>query len=116
MHVLADRATFLIRGADSHGALSLVEVVLAPGGGILPHSHPDTDEVVYALEGQCRVALDETCSALTPGRLRLRSPAGCSRYPKRFRPAGAPAAGLGSGGWSRTDVCGAGRRLRRRGG
>ena len=67
MHVLADRATFLIRGADSHGALSLVEVVLAPGGAILPHSHPDTDEVVYALEGQCRVALDETCSALTPG-------------------------------------------------
>jgi quercetin dioxygenase-like cupin family protein len=67
MHVLADRATFLIQGADSHGALSLVEVMLAPGGSILPHSHPDTDEVVYALEGRCRLALDETCTVLTPG-------------------------------------------------
>lgn len=67
MHVLADRASFLIRGADSRGALSVVEVVLAPGGAILPHSHPDTDEVVYALDGRCLLTLAETCSVLTPG-------------------------------------------------
>jgi quercetin dioxygenase-like cupin family protein len=67
MHVLADRATFLIRGADSRGALSLVEVVLAPGGRILPHSHPDTDEVFYALEGRCLLHLADVATVLLPG-------------------------------------------------
>ncbi len=99
MHVLADRATFLIRGADSCGALSLVEVVLAPGGAILPHTHSDTEEVIYALEGRCLLRLGETSTVLLPGacafapRQVLHALRNDSDLPARLLLVSAPAAG-----------------------
>jgi len=51
MHVLAEVATFRVGASETGGALSLVELETSPGGGVAPHAHPDTDELLYVVEG-----------------------------------------------------------------
>jgi quercetin dioxygenase-like cupin family protein len=46
-----DQVTFLITGAETGGAFSLVEGSCPPGGGPPPHIHHREDESFYVLEG-----------------------------------------------------------------
>lgn len=43
------------RGEETHGALTLMESVVAPGEGPPLHVHTDDDEFVYVLEGRVHI-------------------------------------------------------------
>lgn len=49
--------TFKARGAQTNGALTLFENVIAPGDGPPLHTHADADESWYVLEGDLRFKL-----------------------------------------------------------
>lgn len=42
----------IISGKDTGGAYSVIEMLVPPGGGPPPHSHPLTQETFYVLEGE----------------------------------------------------------------
>lgn len=51
--------TFKARGADTNGALTLFENVIAPGDGPPLHAHAAEDESWYVLEGELRFKLGD---------------------------------------------------------
>src|SRR4051794_7097816 len=51
--------TFLVRGRQANGAMSVFRVVVPPGSGPPLHVHTDLDEAVYVLEGEVRWRLGE---------------------------------------------------------
>jgi quercetin dioxygenase-like cupin family protein len=60
--------THLVRGEESNGALSALEVVNGPGDGPPLHIHTREDETAYVLEGEFRWKLgDELISRTGPG-------------------------------------------------
>ncbi|TDX02121.1 cupin domain-containing protein [Dinghuibacter silviterrae] len=42
----------LISGDDTGGAYAVIEMQVPPGGGPLPHAHPDMQEMFYVAEGE----------------------------------------------------------------
>lgn len=42
----------LVSGKDTFGAYAVIEMLVPPGGGPPPHSHPLTQETFYLLEGE----------------------------------------------------------------
>ena len=67
VHVLADSATVKVGAHDGHGTISLVEVVLAPRGGVPAHTHAGDDETLYVLEGSLHVRVGEERVTLGAG-------------------------------------------------
>jgi quercetin dioxygenase-like cupin family protein len=56
--------TFKVRGAETAGALTALENVIAPGDGPPLHTHRDEDEAWYVLAGSLRFRLgDEEATA-----------------------------------------------------
>ncbi len=53
-----DGVSFLVTGAESHGACFIVEGIAAPGGGPPPHIHHFEDESFYILEGSITFQAD----------------------------------------------------------
>jgi quercetin dioxygenase-like cupin family protein len=54
-----DRITFLITGAETHGAFFMAEVCVAPGGGPAPHVHSREDESFYLQQGTLTLQLGD---------------------------------------------------------
>lgn len=77
LHVLVDSATVKVGVQDSAGTLSVIEVALAPGGGVPDHAHAGDDETLYVLEGSLDVRVGADRLALGAG--------GCA-----FAPRGTP--------------------------
>ncbi|WP_199562734.1 cupin domain-containing protein [Pedobacter chinensis] len=42
----------VISGEQTGGNYAVIEMIVPPGGGPPPHSHPDTQEMFYVLEGE----------------------------------------------------------------
>lgn len=80
--------TFKVRGAESHGSLTALENVIAPGDGPPLHTHANEDEAWYVLEGELQFRLGETTAAAPSGSFVFvpRGEPHCFRNPGR-RPA-----------------------------
>ena len=53
-----EAARFLLRGEDTGGLYSFYEVTVPAGEGSLLHTHEDTDEAFYVIEGRFEIKLD----------------------------------------------------------
>ena len=42
----------LISGEETNGNYAVIEMLVPPNGGPSPHSHPETQEIFYVVEGQ----------------------------------------------------------------
>lgn len=42
----------IISGEETNGSYAVIEMLVPPNGGPPPHSHPDTQEMFYVLQGQ----------------------------------------------------------------
>ena len=62
-----DRVTFLKTAAETGGELTLVEVELAPGGGVAPHYHGSYTERFIAITGELGVQVGNEQRTLRPG-------------------------------------------------
>jgi quercetin dioxygenase-like cupin family protein len=50
--VLGDLYTFKATGKQTHGALTIIDQIIRPGGGPPPHVHLREDEAFYVLSGR----------------------------------------------------------------
>jgi quercetin dioxygenase-like cupin family protein len=62
-----DYATFLKTSEETGGAITLVEIEVAPDGGTPPHYHKTYDEHFEVLEGTLEVLLGKEKHTLCPG-------------------------------------------------
>lgn len=86
-----------LRGRDTGGAFSMLEMEMAPHGGPHAHVHPREDEYFYVLSGDYEVVVDGVRRPAGPGDLVVvpqgtvhritAGPAG-GRHLTMFRPAG----------------------------
>ncbi|HZR84282.1 MAG TPA: cupin domain-containing protein [Candidatus Binatia bacterium] len=65
--VTGERATFVETAGESDGARSILEVEVAPGGGVPTHRHADHDERIAVLEGEIEVTVAGVRSRLRAG-------------------------------------------------
>lgn len=65
--VQKDYVTFIETAAETTGKRTLVEVELAPGGGVGIHYHKTYAEKFDCLEGELHVQLSKTVHVLRPG-------------------------------------------------
>jgi quercetin dioxygenase-like cupin family protein len=56
--VAGDRVRILIDAAATGGALGIIEVEIAPGGGPPPHEHSREDETFHVLSGEVVCTID----------------------------------------------------------
>ena len=54
-------------GADTGGAFCLLDVSLAPGVGVPPHTHTREDKTYYVLSGELKVEVGDQSFLLRPG-------------------------------------------------
>ncbi len=57
----------IISGAETNGAYAVVEMLVPPGGGPPPHSHPQTQEMFYLIEGELEFKTEAGKTLLQPG-------------------------------------------------
>lgn len=65
--IMKDEVTFLETSSESGGRHTLVDVKLAPGGGVDLHYHTDFAEEFICLEGELSIQVDDYITRLTPG-------------------------------------------------
>lgn len=69
IRVMGDQITFKLRAAETGGAFTLFEGVVAPGGGEPVHYHEREDETFWVLAGQATFLHGDAWSELGPGSL-----------------------------------------------
>lgn len=67
IRVMGDQITFKVRAAETGGAFTLFEGVVAPGGGEPIHYHEREDETFWVLAGQAAFLHGDTWSEAGPG-------------------------------------------------
>jgi quercetin dioxygenase-like cupin family protein len=60
---------FLVSGEETGGSCSAVEILVTPGNGAAPHSHPDANQQYYVLEGQLTFLIGHRTIQVGPGDL-----------------------------------------------
>jgi quercetin dioxygenase-like cupin family protein len=65
--VLGDLYTILATGKDTGGEYGVYEAVMQPQSMTPPHSHDQTDEAHYILEGEVEYQIEEQTIVATPG-------------------------------------------------
>lgn len=50
--VAGDNYRVIVGGADTGGSFSVLDMLIPPGGGPVPHAHPDIQEWFYVLDGE----------------------------------------------------------------
>ena len=80
-----ERATIMLRSADTHGAYAVVELTISPGGGQPLHIHHTMEETFYLLDGEVEFVTDAATTTAAAGSL-VRIPRGALRS---FRNVGA---------------------------
>lgn len=64
LSVVGDTYRTVITGKQTKGAYAVIDMLVPPGGGPGPHSHPDFQEAFYVLEGEVEVRTElETYTA-----------------------------------------------------
>ena len=53
--VVGDTNRILLTGESNNGTLACIDVLIPPGGGPIPHSHPGFHEYFYVIEGELTV-------------------------------------------------------------
>lgn len=53
--VVGDTNRILVSGKSNGGSMACIDVLIPPGGGPIPHSHPDFHEYFYIIEGELTV-------------------------------------------------------------
>lgn len=56
--VAGDNYRVIVGGKDTGGSFSVIDMLVPPGGGPAPHSHPDIQEWFYVLDGQLEYQTD----------------------------------------------------------
>lgn len=57
--MVGDTYRIVIDGKQTNGAYSLVDMLIPKGGGPAPHSHKDTQEAFYIIDGEIEVTTKE---------------------------------------------------------
>lgn len=78
--VQKDYVTFLKTAAETNGRYTLVEVELAPGGGVGIHYHKTYAEKFDCLDGELNVQVGRTVHALLPGQSATAHPLSNHRF------------------------------------
>jgi quercetin dioxygenase-like cupin family protein len=78
--IMKDRVTFLKTAADTHGAYTLVEVELAPGGGIELHYHKLISETFICQSGELSVQVNQKTHRLQPKQTVTAAPGTSHRF------------------------------------
>jgi mannose-6-phosphate isomerase-like protein (cupin superfamily) len=65
--ITGDRYSIKCSGNDTGGAFALIEAVVTPGNGPLPHIHSREDEAFYVLEGEIQFHVDGSIFTTTSG-------------------------------------------------
>src|ERR671916_2030898 len=80
-----DYATFLKTSEETGGAITLIEIEVAPDGGTPPHYHKTYDEHFEVLEGTLEVLLGKEKHTLRPGQKAVapRNTLHCFKNPAR---------------------------------
>ena len=55
LSVVGDTYRILITGKETGGAFAVIDMLIPPGGGPGPHSHPDFQESFYVIDGEIEV-------------------------------------------------------------
>lgn len=50
--VMGDNYRIVVSGKDTDGQYAIVDMIVPPGGGPTPHSHPDIHEAFFMIEGE----------------------------------------------------------------
>lgn len=66
-HLLGTLITFRATNATTGGAYTLVDVLVAPGGGAPPNTHPGDDETFFILEGSIEFTVGQETKVYGPG-------------------------------------------------
>lgn len=78
--IMKDRVTFLKTAADTHGAYTLVEVELAPGGGVELHYHKLISETFICQSGELSVQVNQKTHRLQPKQTVTAAPGTSHRF------------------------------------
>ena len=78
--VQQDYVTFLETSEQTHGARTLIEIEVAPGGGTTPHYHRLFSERFEVLDGELQVQLGQTIQRLTVGQSATAEPTILHRF------------------------------------
>lgn len=52
LSVVGDNYRILITGKETENAFSVIDMLIPPGGGPMPHAHPHFQESFYVIEGE----------------------------------------------------------------
>ncbi|HEY4111543.1 cupin domain-containing protein [Puia sp.] len=55
LSVIGGACRILVNGRDTGGAYATIELLVPPGGGPPPHSHPDFHETLFVMDGEVEV-------------------------------------------------------------
>ncbi|RKE47090.1 cupin domain-containing protein [Sphingobacterium detergens] len=50
--VMGDNYRIVVSGKDTDGQYAIIDMIVPPGGGPTPHSHPDIHETFFVTEGE----------------------------------------------------------------
>lgn len=57
----------IVSGDDTNQSYAVIEMTVPPGGGPPPHSHPDTHETFYVLEGEVEFKTEQGKTTVSKG-------------------------------------------------
>ncbi|GAA4160644.1 cupin domain-containing protein [Chryseobacterium ginsenosidimutans] len=57
----------IVSGDDTNQSYAVIEMTVPPGGGPPPHSHPDTHETFYVLEGEVEFKTEQGRTTVSEG-------------------------------------------------
>jgi quercetin dioxygenase-like cupin family protein len=60
---------FLVSGEETGGSCSVMEILVSPGNGAAPHSHPEANLQYYVLEGTLTFLIGHRTIQVGPGDL-----------------------------------------------
>ncbi|HMI62687.1 MAG TPA: cupin domain-containing protein [Puia sp.] len=67
LSVVGDTYRILITGKETGGAFAVIDMLIPPGGGPGPHSHPDFQESFYVIDGEIEVKSEVSTYAAKKG-------------------------------------------------
>ena len=67
LSVVGDNYRLLITGKETENALAVIDMLIPPGGGPMPHAHAGFQESFYVIEGEIVVRTEEQTYVATQG-------------------------------------------------
>jgi quercetin dioxygenase-like cupin family protein len=67
LSVVGDNYRILISGKETENAFAVIDMLIPPGGGPMPHAHATFQESFYVIEGEIVVRTEEQTYVARPG-------------------------------------------------